>query len=204
MVKNLLAMWDTQVRSLSREDPLEKEMATHSSILAWRIPWTEEPGQLQSTESAKSLAWLTDEHWPLVKLTCLTWACHFLLSKHLYKPVNSTVLTFISVLELLKYLSYYKSQCFLFHCTQPNPLPMSILVSLGMTPPLYRSKPVLRPRLTVWGGSTVPLRKNIYNCHSHNVPPKGTFRGNTSTFWEFLGPDVIWDLETQQFLGWLQ
>ena len=42
-------MWETQVRSLGREDPLEKEMATHSSILAWRIPWREEPGRLQST-----------------------------------------------------------------------------------------------------------------------------------------------------------
>ena len=41
-------MCKTQVQSLSREDPLEKEMATHSSILAWRIPWTEEPGGLQS------------------------------------------------------------------------------------------------------------------------------------------------------------
>ena len=44
MVKNLAAMRETQVRSLGREDPLEEEMATHSSILAWRIPWTEEPG----------------------------------------------------------------------------------------------------------------------------------------------------------------
>ena len=41
-------MWETQVRSLGREVPLEKEMATHSSILAWKIPWTEEPGWLQS------------------------------------------------------------------------------------------------------------------------------------------------------------
>ena len=47
-VKNLPAMQDTRVQSLSREDPLEKGMATHSSILAWRIPWTEEPGGLQS------------------------------------------------------------------------------------------------------------------------------------------------------------
>ena len=43
LVRNLPAMQETQVRSLGREDPLEKEMATHSSILAWRIPWTEEP-----------------------------------------------------------------------------------------------------------------------------------------------------------------
>ena len=48
-LKHLPAMQETWVRSLGQEDPLEKEMATHSSILAWRIPWTEEPGGLQST-----------------------------------------------------------------------------------------------------------------------------------------------------------
>ena len=47
-VKRLLAMWDTQVQSPGREDPLEKEMATYSSIFAWKIPWTEEPGKPQS------------------------------------------------------------------------------------------------------------------------------------------------------------
>ena len=47
-VKRLPSMQETQVRSLGREDPLEKEMATHSSILAWAIPWTEKPGRLQS------------------------------------------------------------------------------------------------------------------------------------------------------------
>ena len=45
-LKRLPAMQETWVQSLGREDPLEKEMATHSSILAWRIPWTEEPGEL--------------------------------------------------------------------------------------------------------------------------------------------------------------
>ena len=48
MVKNLPAMQETWVQSLGQEDPLEKEMATHSSILAWKIPWTEKPGGLQS------------------------------------------------------------------------------------------------------------------------------------------------------------
>ena len=48
MVKNLTAMQETQVRSLGQEDPLEKGRATHFSILAWRIPWTEEPGRFQS------------------------------------------------------------------------------------------------------------------------------------------------------------
>ena len=51
MVKNLPAMREAWVRSLGWEDPLEEEMATHSSILAWRIPWTEEPGGLQSMGS---------------------------------------------------------------------------------------------------------------------------------------------------------
>ena len=48
-VKNLPSMWETQVQSLGQEDPLEKCMATHSSILAWRISWAEEPSRLQST-----------------------------------------------------------------------------------------------------------------------------------------------------------
>ena len=50
-VKHLPAMLETWVRSLGGEDPLEKEMTTHSSILAWEIPWTEKPGGLQSMES---------------------------------------------------------------------------------------------------------------------------------------------------------
>ena len=53
MVKNLPTMQETQVQSLHQEDPLEKGLATHSSILAWRIPWTEEPGELQSMESQR-------------------------------------------------------------------------------------------------------------------------------------------------------
>ena len=53
MVKRLPAVWETQVRFLGQEDPLEEEMATHSSILAWKIPWTEEPGRLQSMESQR-------------------------------------------------------------------------------------------------------------------------------------------------------
>ena len=53
MVKHLPTMWETQVRSLGQEDPLEKEMATHSSVLAWKIPRTEDPGRLQSMGSQK-------------------------------------------------------------------------------------------------------------------------------------------------------
>ena len=50
MLKNLPEKQETQVLSLGREDPMEKGMATHSSILAWRVPWTEETGRLQSVE----------------------------------------------------------------------------------------------------------------------------------------------------------
>ena len=52
-VKSLPAMWETWVRSLGWEDPLEKEMATHSSTLAWKIPWTEEPGRPQPMGSQR-------------------------------------------------------------------------------------------------------------------------------------------------------
>ena len=52
-LKNPPAMWETWVQSLGREDPLEKGMATHSSILAWRIPWTGEPSALQSMGSQR-------------------------------------------------------------------------------------------------------------------------------------------------------
>ena len=53
MVKCLSTMWETWVQSLSWEDPLEKEMAIHSSTIAWKIPWTEEPGRLQSMGSQR-------------------------------------------------------------------------------------------------------------------------------------------------------
>ena len=61
MVQNLPAMWETQIRSLGWVDPLEKEMATHSSILAWRIPWTEKSGGLQSM-GLQSQTQLSDKH----------------------------------------------------------------------------------------------------------------------------------------------
>ena len=54
MVKNLPAMQETSIQSLGQEDPLEKAMTTHSSILAWKIPWTEEPDRLQSMGSQES------------------------------------------------------------------------------------------------------------------------------------------------------
>ena len=60
LVKNPPALQETPVGFLGQEDPLEKDMATHSSILAWRIPWTEEPGRLQSMGSQKSQTQLSN------------------------------------------------------------------------------------------------------------------------------------------------
>ena len=61
MLKHLPAMRETRVRSLGWEDPLEKEMATHSSTLAWKIPWREEPGRLQSMGSQRVRTRLSDD-----------------------------------------------------------------------------------------------------------------------------------------------
>ena len=65
-VKNLPAMWETWVQSLGLKEPLEKGIATHSSILAWEIPWTEEPGVLQSMGSQRD----TIEHLILLTFNC--------------------------------------------------------------------------------------------------------------------------------------
>ena len=62
VIRNLHAMQETQVQSLGREDPLVKGMATHSSILDWRIPWTEEPGRLQSMRSQRDKDVILNTH----------------------------------------------------------------------------------------------------------------------------------------------
>ena len=82
MVENPLAMWETWVQSLGWKDPLEKRMATHSSILAWRIPWTEEPGRLQSMGRKKS----DTTEW----LSLSLWWCkvRFVITQH-YCPAKS-------------------------------------------------------------------------------------------------------------------
>ena len=71
-------MQETQVRSLDRDDPLEKEVATRSSILAWEIPWTEEPGGLQCMGVAKSRTGLNDNPYELFS-SLLKQNIHFLL-----------------------------------------------------------------------------------------------------------------------------
>ena len=66
MVKNLLVMWEVQAQSLGGEDPLEKGMATHSSVFAWRIPWTEEPhpwGHKESDMTNTFSSFVRTSHW---------------------------------------------------------------------------------------------------------------------------------------------
>ena len=93
-VKKLSAMQETQVQSLRQEDPLEMEMATHSSILALRIPWTVEPGRLQSMRSQRvgHNEWLTLSHHWYHTQGFIYWQCWFLrlFVKHLWKACGQT------------------------------------------------------------------------------------------------------------------
>ena len=78
-VKNFPAMWETCIRSLGWRDPLEKEMSTYSSVLAWRIPWIEEPGGLQFMGSQRvGLDWVTNTTLPYTNLS------HYSLSLESY------------------------------------------------------------------------------------------------------------------------
>ena len=88
MVKNLPAMQETWVRSLGLEDSLEKRMATHSSILAWKIPWTEEPGWLQPMGSQRvGHNWPTHRLWALYRTKYShTWAIWCKQPTHWQRP----------------------------------------------------------------------------------------------------------------------
>ena len=93
MVKRLPAMWETWVQSLGREDLLEKEMAIHSSTLAWKIPWTEEPDRLQSMGSQRVRHdWATS-----LSLSCLTlelpwWLSNENCSENLFNKLNLQII----------------------------------------------------------------------------------------------------------------
>ena len=100
-VKRLPAMWETRVRFLDREDPLEKEMAIHSSTLVWKIPWTEEPDRLQSMGSqrvrhdwATSLSLsvcfslLIRNQWVLVHLCSTVILCSLFIVFHSYEETH--------------------------------------------------------------------------------------------------------------------
>ena len=100
MVKNLPEMWETWVWSLGGEDPLEKGMATHSSILAWEIPWTEEPGGLQSME------------WQRVRYNWATDTFTFINRKNNLRKKN-LIITLSQLSSFKKFfLKYYPFFCF--------------------------------------------------------------------------------------------
>ena len=80
--KNFIPMQETLVASLDGEDPLEKEMATHSSILAWRIPWTEEPGGLQS------MGWQRVRHYLVMKQQ-QWWFCEYTICQNFCYTLNT-------------------------------------------------------------------------------------------------------------------
>ena len=87
-------MRDTWVRSLGREDPLAKEMAIHSSVLAWRIPWTEKPSRLQSTGSQRvGHDWATSPHLTLIKY-------NLILTSHICKDCISQTWSLLPELEV--------------------------------------------------------------------------------------------------------
>ena len=77
-LKRLPTMRETRVRSLDREDPLEKEMAPHSSILAWRIPWTEEPSELQSMGSQSQTRLSDFTHFSLCYIVGPCWLVSYI------------------------------------------------------------------------------------------------------------------------------
>ena len=131
MVKNLPTKWETWLRSLGWEDPLEEEMATHSSILAWRIPWTEEPGGLQSMGSNRiGPNWATNTFFLLIVtlsiFSCVYWPsdivlitqylCKLLLGKMVLSMINWQDLAKIS-LFIFKWSIVDLQCCDSFWCT---------------------------------------------------------------------------------------
>ena len=128
VVKNPPAKQETQVWSLGQEDPLEKEMASYSSILAWKIPWTEEPGGLQSM-GLQSQTWLSDFHF------------HFLLSS--LSLFNEYIFSRTYPLYLLTLVPLFLlSFCFTLQ-KKKNPLFSKLLIWLSvmcfqlLSPPVH-------------------------------------------------------------------
>ena len=128
-VKRLPAMWETQVRSLVREDPLEKEMAIHSSTLVWKIPWTEEPGRLQSMGSQRVRHnWVTSLSFPFLYMWVgkgyEEWniSCEFLIS------VGTNIVSFGN---FLCYTQLSRTPCFSYKISD------TIIIAFHSTYELY-------------------------------------------------------------------
>ena len=150
MVKRLPTMWETQVQSLGWEDPLEKELATHSSTLAWKFPWTEECGRLQSTKCKESdtterlhfhftkslqCAWYYDEHVNMM----ISYNCH--------------------------------RNGFLFLELSASPSPLALPTHISTTCSEHPLRPAPDPLPVPQGPSLVPCNILSLFCHSaHSAP----------------------------------
>ena len=115
MVKNLPAGQETRVQTLGQEDPLEKGMAIHSSIPAWRIPWTEEPGGLQSTWSQRvGQDWVTSLSLSLSNLQKKKWCCRKVvicqMSRHLILRLPTSEVLVLDFRELSCWDGFFKIQ----------------------------------------------------------------------------------------------
>ena len=103
MVNNLSAMWETWVQFLSQEDPLEKDMATHCSILAWNIPWTEEPGRLQSMGSQRVRHnWVTNtalmnQYWCISAFFISNFFKKIFYVDHIFKLIESVTIMLLGL-----------------------------------------------------------------------------------------------------------
>ena len=129
MIKNLLAVQEAQVLTLGQEEPLEKGTATHSSILAWRIPWTEEPGGLQSRGSQRvGHDWATNT---FTFLTSVNWECLYVV--YSFKDYN------VCEWESLKlvFTDFYWSKLLTFILVCPRVVNLWI----GYIPCLYSHEP---------------------------------------------------------------
>ena len=132
MVKNLPAMLKTQVQSLGWEDPMEKEMATHSSTLTWKIPWTEEPGRLLSVESQR----VRHTEWLYLLTKDILWVYRlWIQSGHcilvcLFFGLNSTLPSFLVPLSRFYPLFFRKQKpriCFCMMTTTKTKMNMSLV-----------------------------------------------------------------------------
>ena len=182
MLKNLPAKQEMWVRSLGQEDPLEKEMATHSNILAWEMPWTEKPGGLQSMGSPKSQTWLNDETTIM--------PCHLLMMN---LPSEWKGLSFSLHASLLlifqgshqKWVPQWdvprkppaprktpKAPCFCtLDCKRHQPSPMTRWASREQWHSYFSSYPESQAELPVWSGwSNGPFSRLKYTevmCSAH-------------------------------------
>ena len=129
MVKNLPATQETWVRSLDWEDPLEEGMATHPSILAWRIPWTEEPGGLQSVGSQEldTTEWLSLHFTSLRKLLSFNLSLEKLILFQVFDLYSPQILI-IMIFELLS-LNHLGFTYFSVPCTLYFFFPFSLTIS---------------------------------------------------------------------------